>query len=132
MNKLTSDPEISVPTTSVPEDVKVINLTPHTVDIFVGDTKVKSFPPESDPVRIETEDTYAGHVNDVPVVVQEVGDISIPPPVEGALYLVSSFVLEKSERLDLISPDTRPGSVVRNEEGRIEGVRRFRSNALFE
>jgi hypothetical protein len=55
---------------------------------------------------------------------------NLPPPEEGTVYVVSTFVLlalkEKGiERKDLLSPDTNPDSVIRDKDGKIIGIKYF-------
>jgi len=57
------------------------------------------------------------------------GDVeNLPPPEEGTIYVVSTFVtlaLRKKgvERRDLLSPDTNVDSVVRDSSDRVLGVK---------
>lgn len=123
---------------------KIVNLTPHDVVLYVGDTAVFTITKSGQVARVQTKDQYVGHLDlestqetgehalqpvAVPVVMQRTTSIEgIPEPEDGTLYLVSSFVLNRSDRQDLIAPDTRKHYAVLDDNGQIKGVRRLRSN----
>lgn len=52
----------------------------------------------------------------------------LPPCIEGVLYIVSYAVLQalNGSRVDVIAPDTSPGSIVRDSGQKVLGVKRFR------
>lgn len=58
------------------------------------------------------------------------GDEKIAIPPKGINYIVSIIMLPylPQDRGDFLAPDTGEGSVVRDEKGRIVGVKRFISH----
>jgi hypothetical protein len=116
--------------------VKLINLTPHELNICDSEGKViLSIPPPKDmPVpRVSIKSEVVGNINvdgvEVPIRKVVYGDVeNLPPPEEGTLYVVSTLVIialkEKGiERKDLLSPDTNPDSSVRDSSGKVIGVK---------
>ncbi len=80
-------------------------------------------------MRVDTTSTVVGEINGVDVVDTQYGEIvGLPDAREGVVYIVSMLVRDAAKaagRTDTVSPDTAPGSVVRNAEGQILGVKRF-------
>jgi hypothetical protein len=118
------------------ERVRIINLTPH--ELNVCDSKGKiilSIPPSKDvPIpRVQVRSEIVGEVeaDGVKIPVRRVvyGDVeNIPPEREGTIYVVSALVtLALRERgvmrRDLLSPDTNVDSAVRDSSGRVLGVK---------
>ncbi len=109
--------------------VKLVNLTPHTITIFKENGEVVELPPSGQIVRVKVVQEPAGEINGIPVVRSGFGEVEgLPPPKPGVVYVVSSLVAQAVARLgreDVVAPDTTGVSAVRDEEGRIIGVRRF-------
>jgi hypothetical protein len=118
------------------ERVRIINLTPHELNIYDSEGKViLSIPPPKDvPIpRVQVRSEIVGEVevDGVKIPVRRIvyGDVeNLPPPEEGTIYVVSTFVTlalrEKGvERRDLLSPDTNVDSAVRDSSGRVLGVK---------
>ena len=119
------------------ERVRVINLTPHELNIYDSEGKIiLSIPPKEDtPIpRVSIKSEVVGTIEAVegvriPVRRVVYGDVeNIPPEREGTIYVVSTLVTlalrEKGvERRDLLSPDTNADSVIRDSSGRVLGVR---------
>lgn len=67
----------------------------------------------------------------VPVVIKKYGAVEGLPEKEKDTYLIVSLMVAQAlraqgvVRADILSPDTGPDSVVRDNEGHILGVRRF-------
>ena len=111
----------------------VRNLTPHAVKIRVEDKEVVLAPEglvpriemgevrevgqiEIEGVKIPLRHMIAGQVHD------------LPEEERGTLLVVSAMVRTNpycSHRVDLISPDTSPAGVIRDEKGNIVGVTGF-------
>lgn len=85
------------------------------------------FEPSGIVPRLSTKTEPAGKIGEIPVVRNTMGrPENVPEPKEGTAYIVSFLVASAlPERDDLIAPDTTPDSVVRDENGRIVGVKRF-------
>lgn len=86
-----------------------------------------TFPLSGEVARVKTSRTYVREVEGVPVHRNSFGEIEgLPPQEDGTMYIVSILVLQVlPEREDLLSPDTTPSGVVRDEEGKIRGVKGF-------
>jgi hypothetical protein len=118
------------------ERVRIINLTPHELNVYDSEGKIiLSIPPQRDVAipRVQVRSEIVGkiEVDGVRIPVRRVvyGDVeNIPPEREGTIYVVSTLVTlalrEKGvERRDLLSPDTNADSVIRDSSGRVLGVR---------
>jgi hypothetical protein len=103
-----------------------INLTPHEITIFRGEEKI-TIPPSGKTLRLREDTKTIGHIDGIPTVIKTYSlEDNLPPQIEGVSYLVSLIVLPYIEgRLDFYAPDTGPESCVRDEQGRIVGVRRL-------
>ena len=137
---------------------KIVNLTPHPVNVIIGDRYEVTFPPSGIVARVVTEQTLEDRIVveegltrvEIPVVRTEFGDVvGVPSPCSNCkrfdecsltkydkeicnlqkpeeLYIVSSLVaMALSGRKDIIAPDTSPDGVVRDETGKVIGVRGF-------
>lgn len=110
-------------------NVKVINLTPHEINIVGGPT----FQPSGEVARISSTNQSAGEllVNGelIPLITQEFGEITgLPEEREGTLFIVSGLVFANSERKDLLVP----GEQVRDENGRVIGCKSFQVREAVE
>jgi len=112
--------------------IRFINLTPHPVTVVGKDGKLLATIPPSGVVaraKMFREKVSEIDINGrkVPMYRVRYGEVTgLPEPQEGAIYIVSIMVLQAcKDRNDLIAPDTGPGSVVRDENGRIIGVKAF-------
>ncbi|TCJ98224.1 UNVERIFIED_ORG: hypothetical protein BDK47_11810 [Anoxybacillus amylolyticus] len=112
--------------------MKVVNLTSHTVRVV--DDKGRSLlvvPPSGTTARVTTQQAVVGSVAGVDVVRTVFGSVEgLPDPQDGVVFVVSTLVLQalKSagvDRTDVVSPDTSPASVVRDDKGQVVGVKRF-------
>lgn len=102
---------------------KLINLTPHTVNIVKNDNSIISFPPSGTIARVFSDYVKRGTVNDIDVVDVVYGDvIDLPPPRKDIVYIVSRMVLNATpNRRDLVVPH----DLVRNPDGSVKGARCF-------
>lgn len=114
--------------------MKLVNLTPHTVTIVDSQGKKLSIPPEGVVPRVQELHPHVGELNyegvQIPLVRAVYPDgqavQGLPEPQPGVLLLVSRMVFDACpNRTDLAVPDTSPGSVIRDEAGRITGVRQL-------
>jgi len=103
--------------------MKIINLTPHAINITDGPT----FPPSGKVARVSVQQVDDGMIDGVPVKKQTFGDIvDLPPPAPDTVYIVSSLVLSAAKaagRTDCVAPDT--ANAVRDENGHIVSVPGF-------
>ena len=103
----------------------LVNLTPHEVVVLCEDGSRKVFPPSGQIARVEVEDVCLGQIDGMPINKGKVKKVSgIPKAQDGTMYIVSLFVLQNSDREDLISPDTN--NAIRDNEGKIIAVRGWR------
>ncbi len=105
----------------------IVNLTPHPIVLYRGDEPVLTVPPSGTVARVSTHQMPSGEVDGIPVVRTSFGKVeNLPERQEGTFYVVSTLVAQAVPfRDDVIAPDTGPESVVRDEDGKIVGVRRF-------
>lgn len=112
------------------ENMKIINLTPHDVHVYDADGKqiIRTYPASGKVARVKSSTEITGEVDGILVARTTFGEIEgLPDSQSETFYIVSLLVLQAAagKRDDLIGPDTGPGSVVRDENGQILGVRRF-------
>ena len=89
---------------------------------------VTEIEPSGQVARVKTEQIANGEINGVPVVRTRFIKVEgLPEPEKGKVFIVSTLVAQAVKRNDVIAPDTSPQSVVRDENGRIIGVKRFQS-----
>lgn len=126
--------------------MKICNLTPHAINIYDenGVDIVATIEPRDPefPARVSEKITDTGEfvpcickmrdhlfAHEIPVVRKEFGDIFeyLPYPQEDTIFIVSSIVLIALDgsRQDVFAPDTGADSAVRDDSGRIVGVRRL-------
>jgi hypothetical protein len=105
---------------------KVVNLTPHVVNIWLGTDKVTVIPPSGGVARIWMQSKPCGDVCGIPVVMQtERKVLGLPSPEDGVVFLVSSVVAKSVNRADVLSPDTTDDGVIRDGNGNIRAVKRL-------
>jgi len=107
--------------------MEIVNATPH--DLVIMDDAgnvVKTYATSDMVARVSTQVASVSDIDGVPAVETTFGAVTGIPDADGeTVYIVSSLVRSASDRVDLVSPDTGPGSVVRDDSGRIVGVKRF-------
>ena len=117
--------------------ITIVNLTPHAITLNTG-VGVITFPPSGAVARVSSTSTdntletvLHGVRTTIKQVVVEYGDIeNLPDPSEDVLYLVSGMVFDRTDRSDVVAPDTGP-TAERNEAGHIVSVNRLRFHSLF-
>jgi hypothetical protein len=78
--------------------------------------------PSSGKARVEEEMTKTGEINGVPVYKKTYSKVKgLPDPKKDTYFYVSSLVASASERDDLLVP----GEFVRDDDGRILGIKSF-------
>lgn len=108
--------------------MRLINLTPHAISLAnEAGENIQTIPASGVVAWVSMTVCDTGRrVARIPVVVQEPGQIENLPEPDGNVYIVSIVVLGAIQgRADVVAPDTGPGSVVRDDIGRIIAVRRF-------
>ncbi len=107
--------------------MKFKNYTPHPVNVFNEAGKIiLSVQPEEHSARVNEKIKHHDDINGIPLVSKMMTGVKgLPQAKSGVTLIVSLVVLNASNRIDLVAPDTGPDSAVRNESGLILGVRRF-------
>ena len=109
--------------------IEVINLTPHEVKVYNKEGKkvIFSFPPEGIPPRVKENTVPDISIGEIKVVRKSFqSPEGLPEGKPYTYYIVPSLVAQSvPQRRDLLVPDTGPESVIRDEKGKILGVRRF-------
>jgi len=136
-DKFLKDHSIEAEAAAKEEPVEFLNLTPHEVTIFDAEGKnvIMRIPPSGVVARVETVSEIIGYCDagqvKIPVRATRYGEIrGLPEAKKGVIYIVSTVVLlalkaKGIKRNDVVAPDTNPDSVVRDEQGRVIGVKYF-------
>lgn len=106
---------------------KIINLTPHTVAICDEAGNILKTYPSTGNARVKTEFRDLIPIDGVPAKsVSYSATEGLPAAEDGIFYLVSMVVAQANPgRIDLLSPNTAPGEVIRDAAGQIVGVKSF-------
>ena len=107
--------------------MKLVNLTPHKLNIVTDNGNIE-IEPSGTIARVKPTTVRIGTVNGIDVVKTTFGEVEgLPSPEKDTVYIVSTLVLNalKGSRPDVVAPDTGPESAIRDESGRIVGIRRF-------
>jgi hypothetical protein len=115
------------------EKVKLVNLTPHEVTVFIDSSNTLKIPPSGQVARVQSTEELVGYVNGISVYKTIYGEVQgLPEPQEDTIYIVSQVVLQALKekgikRDDVLAPNTGPSQngAVRDQQGRIIGVRSF-------
>lgn len=109
--------------------VRFVNLTPHDVIVVGEDGKeILRIPVSGIVARVMTKQEVVDEINGIPVVRTKFGEvIDMPEPQPDTVFIVSTLVAQAlaGTRDDIVAPDTSPQGAVRDEQGRIIGVKRF-------
>ena len=106
---------------------KIINLTPHDVNVVKNNGDVITFPSSGIVTRCTQTTTQISCVNGIPLTQTSFGVVvDLPQPQEDTIFIVSRLVLNacKGVRDDLIVPN----DIVRDEQGNIIGCKSFAIN----
>ncbi len=100
--------------------MKLVNLTPHAINIVNGDA-LKTIEPSGKVARVSMSREVVDHINGVQVRRAVTGKpTGLPDPVRGTMLIVSRVVAEACRhRHDLVMPD----ETVRDDRGRIIGCK---------
>lgn len=111
--------------------MNIINLTAHAINVILGEKEI-AFPSQG-LARVKTEEKETEKINGIPVVKTVYTDVEgLPEPEEDTIYLVSTLVLQALkangiERPDCLAPNTGLSGAIRDDQGRIVGVRGFQT-----
>lgn len=110
--------------------MKVVNLTPHAINLKNENTQM-TFQPSGSVARVSMSSNLVQQVVIdgvvIPVSQNVMGSVEgLPEPQHDVIYLVSALVGSSvSGRSDVYGPDTSPASVIRDDKGQIVGVSRL-------
>ena len=111
--------------------MNIINLTAHTINVVNGESNI-AYPSEG-LARVKAEEKTIGTVNGISVVKTVYTTVEgLPDQQENTVYLVSTLVLQALkangiERPDCLAPNTGVSGAIRDDQGRIVGVRGFQT-----
>lgn len=114
--------------------VKIINLTPHQINIFNEENQLITVYPSSGTIRLETSkqkvsiEGLSDIADTFKIVRSQANKDLLPKQKPNTFYIVSSMVQEAHpERKDFIAPNTSADAAgaVRDDKGNIIGVRSF-------
>lgn len=111
--------------------MKVINLTAHTINVILGEKEL-AYPSEG-LARVKTEEKTIGTVEGIPIVKTVYTTVEgLPDMQEDTVYLVSTLVLQALKangvcRPDCLAPNTGLSGAIRDDQGRIIGVKGFQT-----
>lgn len=106
--------------------MKIVNLTPHMVNVIVDGESIKRFPSEG-VARAEQTVEHVGELDGIELVTMRFGKPeSLPDYTEGVYYIVSITTANAAKaagrRVDDLLITSDP---VRDDDGRIVGCRKF-------
>lgn len=111
--------------------MNIINLTQHTINVILGEKELAY--PSKGLARVKTEEKTIGTVEGIPVIKTVYTTVEgLPDSQEDTVYLVSTLVLQALkangiERPDCLAPNTGVSGAIRDDQGRIVGVRGFQT-----
>lgn len=113
--------------------VKLVNLTPHPIDIVPFASRI-TVPASGIVARVREVSEATGWFKvgddlvDIPTITRIYGDVDgLPPPEEGVVYIASSIVAMRAwerGRNDVVSP----GDPVRDSNGRVIGCQNLQTS----
>lgn len=102
--------------------MKIINLTPHPITVLAADGSVIATYPSDGVLRLPEVTEEVGTIGGIPIVRKSLGNLDqLPPVLPDTYYIVSLPIAQAVRRDDFIVPD----DLVRDEQGRVLGCRRF-------
>ena len=106
--------------------MKVVNLTPHTINLQTDEGQVVEIPPSGIVARVEEKTETIGKIQvgdgNIPVIRKTLGRVeNLPEPREDTIYIVSLIVAQAlaGTRSDVYVI----GESIRDKEGRVIGAR---------
>lgn len=107
---------------------KILNLTPHAVNIMAEDgTVVATFEPTGTVARASQSAEHVGEVNGIEIVSMKFGStVDLPEPQEDTFFIVSVITINAAKAGGRTTSDLlMTADPVRDDAGRIIGCRRF-------
>lgn len=106
---------------------KIINKTPHTINLMDENlNEILNLPSEGE-ARATTKNVRTGEVNGTPIFAVEYGEpTGLPEPIENTFYVVSRITAESAKAYGRTTEDLLlTNDLVRDEQGRIVGCKSF-------
>jgi len=103
--------------------MNLINLTPHAI-VVRTDAQEVIFPTSETVARVQQTTVSLGKtIAGFPVYMSSFGQVEMPEPVEGTVFIVSAMVLSAlaDTRSDVVAPRT-DNTAIRNDAGHIIAV----------
>lgn len=103
---------------------KIVNLTPHAVNIYCEDELVRTIE-SSGIARAAYTQEVVGNLEGIPIVENHYGSpTDLPEPKAGTVYIVSALTADAARRVGRTTADLfLTGELVRDEDGRVIGCR---------
>lgn len=100
--------------------MKLINLTPHVLNIIAADGSVVDLQPSGNIARVASSSAVVTTINGINVTASTWGEVTgLPDAEEGVILIVSRMVKDRvANRADVMVP----GAPVRDAEGKIIGA----------
>jgi len=102
---------------------KVINVTPHALNVIKADGSMTTIAPSGQVARLAVTTKVVGDVDGISVYQTEFGEIQgLPAPEAGTVFIGSLLVAQaaaKQGRADVLSP----GELIRDKEGKPIGCK---------
>lgn len=111
--------------------MNIINLTAHAINVILGENEITY--PSQGLARVKTEEKEVGKINGIPIVKTAYTTVEgLPDQQENTVYLVSTLVLQALkangiDRTDCLAPNTGMSGAIRDDQGRIVGVKGFQT-----
>lgn len=106
--------------------MKLVNLTPHVINVFGENFPAEGIAfPSAGIARVSTHEEKIGEVSGIPIVKTRYAEVEgLPSPQKDTMYIVSYVVLNAlgGSRPDCVAPNTSSKGAIRNKEGRIIGT----------
>jgi hypothetical protein len=99
---------------------KLINLTPHTLNIVAADGSIVNIQPSGNVARVASSSAVVATINGINVTASTWGEVTGLPAAEGGVILIVSRMVKDrvANRADVMVP----GAPVRDAEGKIIGA----------
>lgn len=106
---------------------KIVNLTAHTCKIVGENNEIVAEYPSQGNCRVASNFETVGELDGYPILKTTYGETEgLPAPDGETTYIVSMVVaMANPTRTDIVSPNTSPQAVIRDDAGNIVGVRSF-------
>jgi hypothetical protein len=106
--------------------MKIVNLTPHTVTLFLDEDRAVHIAPSGTVARCTTQRSNSSELatddhGSIPVTELSYGEAGLPSEDPAISYIVSILVAQSSNRRDLYVIDEE----IRNDQGVIIGAKRL-------